>query len=133
MAGIRIEFGLDDETRRFLSHLLTERLDRLQHAVAGLETHMSKIIDDKLAAFKASVDAQFAVVNTNLDNIVADEAGLAKQITDLQAQIAADANSDLSPASQALLDQAVTDATAIAARTKATADSVPDTVTPPVG
>lgn len=83
-----------------------------------------------ISAFKTAVDQAFAQVNANLDNIQADETALAKQITDLQAQIAA-GGSSLTPEDQASLDAAVASATALAARTKTIADAVPDTVVPP--
>lgn len=102
---------------------IINRLTKLQ----GDIHHMAAAI----SAFKQAVDQAFAQVNTNLDNIQADEAGLAKQITDLQAQIAA-GSSVLTAEDQAALDATVAAANAVAARTKTIADSVPDTVAPPV-
>jgi SMC interacting uncharacterized protein involved in chromosome segregation len=130
MAGIRIEFGLDSETIRLLSEIFGQRLDRIDSALASLEEHMSKV-DDKITAFVTSVNDSFTQLGTSLDNISADEANLAKQIADLQAQIANDPNSDLSPESQAKLDAVQTAAASMAVRTKTLADSVPDSVTPP--
>jgi predicted nucleic acid-binding Zn-ribbon protein len=90
-----------------------------------VEEIMSKITD-----FATTVQAQFDTLNASLDNIVSDEANLAKQITDLQAQIAA-GNSTLNPLDQAALDSVVTNATAAAAKTAGVAAAVPDLPLPP--
>ena len=86
---------------------------------------MSKITD-----FATAVEATLVTVNASLDNIVADEANLAKQIQDLKDQIASGA-STLTPADQAALDLAATNSATLAARTKAIADAVPDLPAPP--
>lgn len=83
-----------------------------------------------ISAFKTVVDQAFAEVNANLDNIQADEAGLAKQIADLQAEVAS-GSSTLTPEAQKMLDDTLAAANAMVARTKAVADAVPDTVTAP--
>jgi|ERR1035437_1437263 hypothetical protein len=87
---------------------------------------MSKITD-----FQATVQTQFDAIGVSLDNISADEANLAKQITDLQTQIA-NGGSTLTSADQAALDLVVSNATSLAAKTKTTADNVPDLPSPPV-
>jgi uncharacterized phage infection (PIP) family protein YhgE len=86
---------------------------------------MSKITDFAVAATAALTQA-----NTSLDNIVADEANLSKQIADLQAQIA-NGSSVLTPEDQAALDAVGVSASALADRTKTAADAVPDLPTPP--
>lgn len=91
----------------------------------GTEKIMSKITD-----FAMAVQTQFDTVTGSLDNIVADEANLAKQIQDLKDQIAA-GGSTLTPTDQAALDLVVTNATALAAKTKSVADNVPDLPTVP--
>ena len=53
-----------------------------------------------ISAFKAAVDQAFAQVNSNLDNIQADEASLAQKITDLQNSPGA-----ITPEDQAALDE----------------------------
>ncbi len=85
-------------------------------------------LDDKLKAFADSANAALAQANSSLDNIVADEANLSKQIEDLKALLG---SADLTPEQQALLDSVSTAASSMAARTKAMADAVPDTVAPP--
>jgi hypothetical protein len=92
----------------------------------GIEKIMSKITD-----FSTVVQAQFDAVTSSLDNIVSDEANLAKQISDLQAQIAA-GGSTLTPEDQAALDTLAANAMALATKTKGIADSVPDLPKPPV-
>src|ERR1017187_6060041 len=91
----------------------------------GVKNVMSAVSD-----FSTKVQAQFDATNTSLDNIVSDEANLAKQITDLAAQIAA-SPSTLVPADQAALDTLVTNATAVAAKTAGIAAVVPDLPVPP--
>jgi flagellar hook-associated protein FlgK len=91
----------------------------------GVKKVMSAVTD-----FTAKVQKQFDDTNTSLDNIVADEANLAKQITDLAAQIAA-SPSTLVPADQTALDTLVTNATAVAAKTAGIAAAVPDLPAPP--
>ena len=131
--GTKSNPSMSAETIRFLESLftkLTKRLDRQHKAVVALGELMARV-DDKITAFAAQVNDALAQVNTNLENVVADEQALAKQIADLQAQIANDPGSDLSPESQALLDGIVTTSASAAAKTKQMADSVPDSVTPP--
>jgi t-SNARE complex subunit (syntaxin) len=91
----------------------------------GVKKVMSVFTD-----FAAKVQAQFDATNTSLDNIVADEANLAKQITDLAAQIAA-SPSTLVPADQTALDTLVTNATTLASKTAGIAAAVPDLPAPP--
>ncbi len=83
-----------------------------------------------IKAFKDAVDAQFTALGASLDNIAADEAGLAKAIEDLKAQIAA-GTSVLSAEDKAALDSVSFAATRLATHTKDIADSVPDVVIPP--
>lgn len=82
--------------------------------------------------FAAAVQIQFDVVNTALDNIAVDETNLAKQIQDLKDQIAV-GGSVLTPEDQAALNLVVTNATALATKTKTTADAVPDLPVVPAG
>lgn len=106
---------------------LLRELRKLRKTVErGTEKIMSKITD-----FAMKVQTQFDAVNVSLDNIVADEANLAKQISDLKDQIAA-GGSNLTPEDQAALDLVDSNATAAAAKTKAIADAVPDLPSPPV-
>ena len=86
---------------------------------------MSAITD-----FAAKTQTQFDDITASLANIVADEANLAKQITDLQAQLAA-GSSTLTPADQAALDTVVANATALASKTADIAAAVPDLPAPP--
>jgi hypothetical protein len=105
---------------------LMKELRKLRKTIEkGTEQIMSKITD-----FQTAVQASFDAVTTSLDNIVTDEANLAKQISDLQAQIAA-GGSTLTPVDQAALDTLAANATALAAKTKGIADAVPDLPTPP--
>jgi len=80
-----------------------------------------------LQTFVDSVNADFAKVNTALDNIVADETALAAQIADLKTKI-----TGLDADEQAALDAAVVSADALVAKSTAAADSVPDSVPAPV-
>lgn len=82
-----------------------------------------------ISDFAAATQASFTAISASLDNISADEAALAKMITDLQAQILA--SGTLSPEDTAAL-AAVTDAAnSLAAKTKGIADAVPDAPAPP--
>jgi len=82
-----------------------------------------------ISDFAATVQTSFQSVTAALDNIAADEANLAKQITDLQAQLSAAGT--LSAADQAALDSVATAASAMAAKTQGIADNVPDLPAPP--
>ncbi len=82
-----------------------------------------------VAAFKAQVDPILTGIGTDLDNIAADEAGLAAKIAALQAIIDA-GNSTLDPEATAALADILTTAQSMATKTKAIADAVPDAVTP---
>jgi predicted phage tail protein len=86
---------------------------------------MSKVTD-----FAAATKETLDQVITSLNNIVIDEANLAKQIQDLKDQIA-NGGSSLTPEDQAALDAVTVSATTIAARTKEIADAVPDLPVPP--
>lgn len=102
--------------------------------LTALEKHMS-LQDDKIAAFKASTDTKLAALGTSLDtiasaqtNIAADEAALLAKLNTLD---------DLSPASQAVLNEVTTGLTAIVTRSesaasslKSLADSLPDEPAP---
>jgi hypothetical protein len=95
-------------------------------------TELRKIGEQIMSAltdFAAKANAALAEANTSLDNIVTDEAALAKSIADLQAQIAA-GGSVLTPEDQAALDSVASTAAALATRTKGVADAVPDAITP---
>ena len=106
---------------------LVKELRKLRKMVEeGTKKIMSKLTD-----FAATVQTQFDAVNVSLDNIVADEANLAKQISDLTAQIAA-GGSNLTTEDQTALDKVNANATALATKTKAIADAVPDLPSPPV-
>ena len=99
---------------------LTEVLQKLEDlAVLGRKMNAD------IKAFKDAVDAQFVAVGASLDNIVADEASLAKQIQDLKDQIAA-GTSVLSAEDKAALDGVIASATSLVTRTKAVADAVPE-------
>jgi hypothetical protein len=91
----------------------------------GVKNVMSAVSD-----FAAKVQAQFDATNTSLTSIVTEEATLAKQITDLQAQIAA-SPSTLVPADQLLLDTIVANVNTLAARTAGIAAAVPALPAPP--
>jgi len=82
-----------------------------------------------ISDFAANVSTNFSTVSAALDNIAADEKNLAKQITDLQAQLSAAGT--LSAADQAALDSVATAAAAMAAKTQGIADAVPDLPAPP--
>ena len=82
--------------------------------------------------YAAKANAAFTTINDSLDNIVADESNLAKQITDLKAQIAA-GGSTLTPADKTALDTLATAGETLAAKTKSMADAVPDLPAPPPG
>lgn len=85
-------------------------------------------IDERIAAFKTSMDTVLAKISSGLDNIQQDETNLLQKISDLQAALG---GADLTAEQQAAL-QAVQDAgDALATRTQSVADAVPDTVTPP--
>jgi len=86
-------------------------------AVEKLEKHLMTQ-DEAVAAFKAAADAQLTALDTALDNIAADEKAILDKLKTL---------GGLSPANQAILDQAVADLTNRVAKTKALADSIPDT------
>jgi hypothetical protein len=101
--------------------------DELKKIRKGVKKTMSAISE-----FATKANAAFTTVNAALDNIVADEAALAKQISDLQAQIAA-GNSVLTPEDQAALDGVVTAGTALAAKVQSIADAIPDLPAPPPG
>ena len=108
---------------RSIEYLVLEELKHLRREVKKL---MSKITD-----FAKETQTSFDAVNASLDNIVTDEANLAKQISDLQAQIAA-STSTLTPEDQAALDLIVVNAAALAAHTKSVAEAVPDLPVVPV-
>ena len=93
--------------------------DQILAGIARLEKSMSAA-DTKITQFKAAVDAKFAVLSASLDNIAADEANIL-------AQLKAIPPADLSPESQASLAAVVTQLTAMADRSQALADSIPDT------
>ena len=82
--------------------------------------------------YATKANAAFTTINDSLDNIVADESNLSKQIADLKAQIAS-GGSVLVPADQTALDTLATAGEALAAKTKAMADAVPDLPAPPPG
>lgn len=111
---------------RALDHNTLTRIEQKLDAVL----EQGKIIMSALTEFAATANAALAQANAGLDNIVTDEAGLAKSIQDLKDQIAA-GGSNLTPADQAALDSVAATATALAARTKGVADSVPDKIEPP--
>ncbi len=92
---------------------------------------MSEQIDGLVTDFTKA----FADMGAALDNIAADEANLAKQITALQTQIEAmiAAGGTLGEADFEALNQVRIAAVNMAARTKAIADAVPDPVPPPAG
>lgn len=103
----------------------------------GQQLIMSKITDFA-AATKTALDAAnlaIAAGVTALQNISADQANLAKQITDLQAQLL---NENLSPESEAALAEVTTlaqtvasNAATAAADAQTVADQVPDAPAPP--
>lgn len=82
-----------------------------------------------ISDFATKVQAAFSSVNDSLTNIAADEANLAKMISDLKDQLAAGA--PISPADMQHLADISTAADAMAAKTKEIADSVPDLPAPP--
>lgn len=86
-------------------------------------------IDESIKAFSDKANAALDQANQSLDNIVADEANLNKQIQDLKALLG---NETLSPEAQAALDKVATASEALAAKSKSLADAVPDSVEPPV-
>lgn len=85
-------------------------------------------MNQQIADFVQAVQTAFDTVNTNLDNIVADEANLLAEI-----QAFKDRGDSLSPEAQAALDSLVTNAQSLVSRTKSAADSVPDAPAPPAG
>jgi uncharacterized phage infection (PIP) family protein YhgE len=93
-------------------------------------TNQGDEIMSAISDFKTAVDEAFGQVNAGLDNIQADETTLAQQIADLKTQIGS-GSSTLTPEDQAALDAIVTNANAMAARTKSIADSVPDSIPAP--
>ena len=82
--------------------------------------------------YAVKANTAFTNINTSLDNIVADEVSLAKQISDLKSQIAA-GGSNLTPEDQTALDTLATAGDALATKTKTMADAVPDLPAPPPG
>jgi len=100
-------------------------LRKLKKIERRLEKIMSAVSD-----YAAKANTAFQTISDSLDNIVADESNLAKQITDLKAQIAA-GGSTLTPADQTALDTLATAGEALAAKTKTIADGVPDLPAPP--
>ena len=90
----------------------------------GQITIMSAISD-----FAAATQASFSAISASLDNIAADEANLAKQITDLQAQILA--SGTLSAEDLASLNDVANTASAMATKTAGIAAAVPDAPAPP--
>lgn len=87
-----------------------------------------KMIRTALQTYVDVVTANYAKINSNLDNINGDTTNLLQQIVDLKALM-----SELSPEEQAALDALVVSATALSDRTQVAADSVPDLPTPPAG
>lgn len=105
-------------------HFCTEPYQDTE-TIEGKLDKMSKVVDD----FVASVTTAFASVNSSLDNIVADETNLAKQITDLQTQLTN--SGTLSDADTAALKTMADAANAMVAKTQGITDAVPDLPTPP--
>jgi len=84
---------------------------------------IKKLIKRETRTLMSKITDFSTAVQTALDNIKADEAGLAKMIQDLKDQIAA-GSSNLTPEDQAALDAVLAKANDIAA-------SVPDVPPPP--
>ncbi len=78
--------------------------------------------DEAIAAFQAASAAEFANLDTALDNIAADEKKILDQLQTL---------GQLSPENQGKLDNAITALKARVAKTQALADSIPDTEVQP--
>ncbi len=97
---------------------------KLKKVRRDIQQIMSQISD-----FSTAVTAAFAEIGTSLDNIVADEANLAKQIQDLKDQLIA--GGTLSATDLAALKAVSDNATAMAAKSKSIADAVPDLPPPP--
>ncbi len=97
---------------------------KLKKVRRDIQQIMSQISD-----FSTAVQAAFAEIGTSLDNIVADEANLAKQIQDLKDQLSA--GGSLSPADAAALQTVADAAKAMSVKTKSIADAVPDLPPPP--
>ena len=102
-------------------------LRKLKKFERKLDKIMSAVSD-----YAAKASFAFTEINASLDNVVADEANLAKQIADLKTQIGA-GGSVLVPADQTALDTLAAAGDALAAKTKTIADGVPDLPAPPPG
>lgn|ERR1035441_4322776 len=101
--------------------LLFEEILRLREDV---KKRIDKIMS-QISVFQAKVQVQFDSLTGSLSSFSTDIAILAKQISDLQAQIAA-SSSTLAPADQALLDTTVTNATALATAASTMVANIPD-------
>jgi hypothetical protein len=104
--------------------LIIKRLKKIEKKLVII---MSKITD-----FATAANTAFTTISASLDNIVSDEANLAKQITDLKNQLAS-SGSNLTAEDQAALDAVVVSATTLATKTATIAEAVPDLPAPPPG
>jgi ABC-type transporter Mla subunit MlaD len=111
-----------------------ESLARALHRICDSKENLAEILSTaksmeegqvKLMGLVEDIQAKIDAIGANVDNIIADEAGLGKQIADLQAQVAAG-----SPATVAQLQALSDNMTALQQRTQSVADSVPDAPTP---
>lgn len=87
---------------------------------------------EQIIAFKTLMTAALAEANLKIDNIVTDEAGLTATILALQAAIAANPGSTLSPEDQAVLDEIAVQSVALRDRLQTVAAAVPDSAPSPL-
>ncbi len=85
-------------------------------------------VNAQVQAFKDKMDAVLVTVGENFDNIAQDIKNQSAAIQALKDQIANNPSDTLSPESQALLDSVAENAQAMADRSKALAEAVPDTI-----
>jgi hypothetical protein len=102
---------------------------KILHKLKKIERKLEKIMS-AVSDYATRANLAFTNISASLDNIVTDEANLAKQISDLVAQIAA-GGSVLIPADQTALDTLAAAGDALATKTKSIADAVPDLPAPP--
>lgn len=115
-----------------LSSFLHNKLAEVLRRVGLLERHMS-LQDDKIAAFKASTDAQLAALGVSLDgigsalaNIAADEKAILDKLTVLPAEDLSQASQDVLASVLDDLKKVVSKSEAQAAAVQSLADSLPD-------
>ena len=113
-------------------------LARIEIAASNLETQIMTVAQ-RITAFKADTDAQFAKLGTSLDGMATAQTNIAADEKTILAKLATIPAADLSPESAAILAGVTTSLTSVADRSTAQAtnlqtlaDSIPDEVPVPV-